>query len=718
VADETVLKYSADLSQITAEIDKVNAKLEKLGASLDKTAKKFGGSSPQATMVANAMKQAGAQLDKKIAELEKLNQGFAKGGGSNSSGSTNSNNSTNRDLENRYKRESLKYYRDFSLAFGKTSVGKSSNSFDAFGKDLKDLFKGLGGAGGIFNPQVLASALKIGGGGLAAASGMFAGSRIVGSAAKSTGGAVAAAEGAEGGEAAAVATGATIGGGFLKALLSSPIGMVATGVAALGSTGYLVSKRAAERGRFAHGLDTDPGGISTNELNFGRYNSPDNVAAGMVQGKYDITSPAYLAMKLAGINTQGDPAATARATTVEVAKEMARYIKENPQTALTMAHVRGFQNMGFGDDDLMRLGHAPRDEVQKAADKAAKDASAYNLNNKQVNWNQNNIQFVQEIATTGETLVERFTSLTSVLDGATGTLKPLTDEWKRESEMLDGLLKATSALGDEMRAWAKKNLSGSDPNAPTLDATPMELEAGGGGGFRIPGSGGGASAGIRSRGRGGGDGYGGVNPFTGKSPGTGPSNAKTATAMQAAMDQLKKEGVPTEHLRAAAAMLVGQAMSESSLLPTQSHDHGTGYGIYGARDPPGGRGTMRKSNMLAWLKANGYASDSLEGQTREMAHRAMTDFPSVRRTLIGATPDNMLPNTYGVTKTFESPAITNDRRANVKGAYDKGNVGPVSMNNMSHFQQDKKLALTIHNPAGANYAVAGGQLGSGSGNYG
>jgi hypothetical protein len=43
---------------------------------------------------------------------------------------------------------------------------------------------------------------------------------------------------------------------------------------------------------------------------------------------------------------------------------------------------------------------------------------------------------------------------------------------------------------------------------------------------------------------------------------------------------------------------------------------------------------------------------------------------------------------------------------------------PQSMNNMSHFQQDKKLALHINNHAGANYAVSAGMLGSGSGNYG
>jgi hypothetical protein len=41
-----------------------------------------------------------------------------------------------------------------------------------------------------------------------------------------------------------------------------------------------------------------------------------------------------------------------------------------------------------------------------------------------------------------------------------------------------------------------------------------------------------------------------------------------------------------------------------------------------------------------------------------------------------------------------------------------------SMNNMSHFQQDKKLAMHINNAAGANYVVSSGMLGSGSGSYG
>jgi hypothetical protein len=61
--------------------------------------------------------------------------------------------------------------------------------------------------------------------------------------------------------------------------------------------------------------------------------------------------------------------------------------------------------------------------------------------------------------------------------------------------------------------------------------------------------------------------------------------------------------------------------------------------------------------MLAWLKEHGYASDSLEGQSKEMAHSAMHDFPAVKRMLLNATPGNMLPNTYNMTKTFESPTL-------------------------------------------------------------
>jgi hypothetical protein len=65
-------------------------------------------------------------------------------------------------------------------------------------------------------------------------------------------------------------------------------------------------------------------------------------------------------------------------------------------------------------------------------------------------------------------------------------------------------------------------------------------------------------------------------------------------------------------------------------------------------------------------------------------------------------PDAYQGGTSGQSSEYPSPT-------------EKG--GPVSMSNMSHFQQDKKLALRIDNPAGANYAVSSGMLGSANGNY-
>jgi hypothetical protein len=76
----------------------------------------------------------------------------------------------------------------------------------------------------------------------------------------------------------------------------------------------------------------------------------------------------------------------------------------------------------------------------------------------------------------------------------------------------------------------------------------------------------------------------------------GPSNAslrnkragiggRYSQAMRVAKDQLRIEGIPEDHLDAAAAIMVGNASAESELVPQTVHDSGTGYGIYGARDP-------------------------------------------------------------------------------------------------------------------------------------
>jgi hypothetical protein len=148
------------------------------------------------------------------------------------------------------------------------------------------------------------------------------------------------------------------------------------------------------------------------------------------------------------------------------------------------------------------------------------------------------------------------------------------------------------------------------------------------------------------------DGVGGGGGGGGGGRAAGALKGRMSAAKRFMMDQLRREGVPEANLDAAASALVGQAAAESEVNPNLTHDGGTGYGIYGAR-------LDRARNMLTWLKANGYASNSLEGQARYMAHEAMTgkSYASSRAALMGATRGN-IPDVVGVlTRNFESPAI-------------------------------------------------------------
>ncbi|MBN9039841.1 MAG: hypothetical protein BGP05_21970 [Rhizobiales bacterium 62-47] len=134
---------------------------------------------------------------------------------------------------------------------------------------------------------------------------------------------------------------------------------------------------------------------------------------------------------------------------------------------------------------------------------------------------------------------------------------------------------------------------------------------------------------------------------------SGRTHDRIATAKTAMMDQLRREGVPEANLDTAASMLAGQAIAESNLNPNLPHDGGTGYGIYGAR-------LDRRSRMLKWLRKNGYADNSLEGQSRYMAHEAMSDrYRRSRRALMNASPETMRSGNAALTEEFENPAVKN-----------------------------------------------------------
>ena len=146
----------------------------------------------------------------------------------------------------------------------------------------------------------------------------------------------------------------------------------------------------------------------------------------------------------------------------------------------------------------------------------------------------------------------------------------------------------------------------------------------------------------------------GTSADKGSAPRTAASGGRVAQAKQYAMDQLRHEGVKDENLEPAAAMLTGQALAESNLNPNLTHDQGTGYGIYGARNE-------RRDRMLGWMAENGYPRDSLEGQMKYMAHEAMTGagYGPSRDLLMNAKIENLREGSDVLTRNFARPAVNN-----------------------------------------------------------
>ncbi|MHC2104409.1 hypothetical protein [Methylobacterium sp. CM6246] len=280
------------------------------------------------------------------------------------------------------------------------------------------------------------------------------------------------------------------------------------------------------------------------------------------------------------------------------------------------------------------------------------------------------------------------------------------DGAKRLREAMDANSRHLKSLEDALQklldqgATAQK--SSAEGDGPFAGARIQTAAFSGGGGFRRPqglgsgaslpggGSGPGYSGEAGPAGSGAGRAGGRLNGLgsgTSRLPGIGGGSAprgdgggsagaaRTGQMMAYAMDQLRREGVPEEKLRESAAHLVGQATMESGLDPNKVHDGGTGYGIYGARDPKGW-GTYpgaRRSDMVRWLEKNGYARNSAEGQMREMAHSAMSGrYPRTRSILMGGGSGNLEADTNRITGEFEAPKIINRRSGAVSNALRTG----------------------------------------------
>ena len=173
----------------------------------------------------------------------------------------------------------------------------------------------------------------------------------------------------------------------------------------------------------------------------------------------------------------------------------------------------------------------------------------------------------------------------------------------------------------------------------------------------------------------------------------------------------RKAGASEEGL----AGLLANATSESALRPGVKG----GFGEIGLWQFLGNE----ERRYIDWVKKNypggNWADRKL--QAEYMPLNLKEHYPELWKELQSHTPAGQQAADF-VSK-YEHPArIYEEQRRNkyLRGVspVEHYTGGPQSMNDMRVFQRDQKIAMTINNAAGANYAVHGAMLGSGSGNYG
>jgi hypothetical protein len=706
------VKYTADFSQIKQELDEVNAKVDRLRESLDKTAKKFGDQSPQATMVRNAFDRASAELDKKIQKLEKLNFGVTREVAQPgiTPGTAGGDPATNRDLEIRFKRESLKYYRDFRNTFGHTATGMQKlliggPSAMAQGQGLTGFQEGL---------RFISAAMIASGGkqfitsfmtGAAMAS---ANKATIGSAVRkvTAGEAIA---GAEAGTVSATEEAVSVGAGLgiVKAFAALPppvqlaIGAV-TGILAAGIGGMMfATSDVYKRGRRAGGFGTSVGEMTAFEDTMGRFVNPDDMLKASQQAMYDISSPAYTAMKIAGINPEQwqDPAKLAEGTLAEVQRELKNF-KGNRETVLTQAHARGFQNLGLDDESLIRLYRGDQKDVNDLLRKAQKAAPGLNITDDQ-------IKRFDDLTTDVTLLGDKFKTLEE------DAMTPLISSFENTVSVIGGV---DTELG-KFKDWLDKLMgltTDSNPDIPAPGVLPFSFEQGGfGGKFGIPGSG--APGSIKSRMTQKGQ----INFPAGGARGKGSAGFGLWASD---IGLVASKGLPPEE--AAFLDTLGTGETPKGSYSNRSGDPGGLGGRYQFLLSTWNKEAVKvgvnphdfspeNQDKVAWF----YASEEVKRRTGHDLMALLKSGPEGQREAISA----LSPGIWN--------AITNidtDKRGHSgalqlysKKLHDEMNkVGPTSMNDMRNFQTSSKLAMTIHNAAGANYAVHGAMLGSGAGNYG
>jgi hypothetical protein len=707
---EEVFKYTADLSQLKDEVDSATAKVEKLRESLENTFKKFG-QGPQSTMTQHALDRAMAEMDKKIADLNKAQQQETKTD-SQKPESEGGRNTSDKDLDRRYKRESLKYYRDFSATFGKTSkalsggvlglasgegLGGFARGFSELGRHLmqtagsKSFISSLtsGAAIGAVNKAAVASKVR----------------------ATSAGGAGAAGETeVAAGVEEAVSVGAGIGILRAFAAIPGPIKYAIGAVIALGGADLKMMQLASSdvygRTRRAGGFGTNVGQMTAFEDTMGRFVDPDSVLKSAQQAKFDITSPAYTAMKISGFNPEEwkDPTAMAEANIASAQADLKKWYAENPVTVLTKARIRGFAARGFSDEDIMRLAQGDQGEVNELLKKAQAAGPGLDIPDKQRKaWDDliTNITLAGDgVRKWGEDILSKEI--------------PILDQFGKKIQEITGLIdpeQNKNVVGSDTTPYTKSPLSAilhPPANAIVAPETGQVTYKGGGG----------APAPLRSRGRN----VGSDDPSGADISGTGVLGSEIKTNMGdlkavnptdlAKIDNYLREGGVRDSAKTIAwcAAWVNAQLTHEGIKGTNSEAVSSFY-RWGTSET--GAQARRGDVMIMYggRHVGRFTGERRGGLYGFYSGNASNPADPYNPSGIG------IHHGYGQTKfQWVSPnEIDQFRRAPDPSA----KTDKVSINNMDHFQGvNKQYAIKIDNPAGSSYTVAGGMLGATHGNYG
>ena len=493
----------------------------------------------------------------------------------------------------------------------------------------------------------------------------------------------------------------------LLGLFTKSLGIAGLSVTAFGAATTFATIKLAEaglaRGRRSYGLGASIGGMTADEVYLSSFVNPDNAMANAAQGRYDITSPQYVAMR-AGLGMKGsfEGRDTSQLSEDMIRRTAAVMHQGSDRTALSIAHARGLGNL-FSDEELINLRNTNEKTLAAYIEEARTRKSQYELTKDQIDAERKLVAEIKNLETTILTQLQKWTAdnaqniadfakalatdvdgIKTYIDVFTKTIKSINAFFKPVSDSLDKLNHYFEELGKKFNFWS---LFGGTAQADEL--TPEQAGAHPGG-----------SASLRSRGTG-------RSYYAGGTPDI--SNLVDTKSIDPA----------------GRAFLDTIAATESS-------------GSYGIVNSIGARGRYQfmPGTWAAEARKLGFDPKDWSHKNQDLAAMDLAQSEYRRKTgrdmladlksgNVGSVLDRLGPNPWeGLSKHSRESLIGRYKkqleRENAPDAPVTRKPEKTSMNDLSNYQGAHPahfVRLQVNNQAGANLQVSGGMLGAGSGQF-